>query len=220
MNECREYQIPFGLHSHLVGLDYLGDEFLRPYCPFNTQPFLNFLSFERDQRQGHFGFRYHCGECQQEGADDIPGWLTNHMAISSAVILDILVHLKKVEDSYPTPALRIGHGNAFGHWIRNDSAKDALAFTTPSHITIAAFQAIVKFHIPIEINVTSNDLLMNQEMSNFWKFKSRDFKNLQLIEKSATPGSNFPINHPILQPSPFGSPITITQVFIIRVRII
>jgi hypothetical protein len=174
MKECRESQIFLGLHSHLVGLDFLGDEFLRPYCPFNTQPFLSFLSFERNLRQGHFGFRYHCGECQEfEGADDIPGWLTNHMAVSSAVILDILVHLKKVEDNYPTPALRIGHGNAFGHWIRNDSATDALAFTTPSHIIIAAFQAIIKFHIPVEINVTSNDLLMNQEMNNFCLFKQK-----------------------------------------------
>ncbi len=56
---------PQGIHRLVVGLDYFSDEYEHPFCPYNLPEFLLFLESERHLRSGQFGFRYHCGECDE-----------------------------------------------------------------------------------------------------------------------------------------------------------
>lgn len=114
-------------------------------------------------RDGQFGFRYHCGEADQQVADN---YLKMHMGASSAVICAI-VESVKWDPTVDPPPLRIGHGIAFRHYLH------LLGDSDPHKITIQSIEALdhlqlyisrALWHlrekrIPIELNLTSNHYL-------------------------------------------------------------
>ena len=174
---------PLLLHNMCVGLDYVGDEWGQPHCPFALPKFTKFLKAERDRRGGRFGFRYHCGEIylplQDQGMSEQQ---LLHMAISSAVIVQILTAVGytpaehdlvknrgNVHRMPAPPPLRIGHGVGFGPYLRSiplptkanltwETRLDSLIKDPAEYIRRALFY-MRECEIPIEVNLTSNDYL-------------------------------------------------------------
>lgn len=149
------------LHEMCVGLDYFADEWKRPHCPFYLPEFLEFLNSERALREGHFGFRYHCGEVDEK---ETTTYLLAHMGASAAVINRIIEACKWDPVKDPAP-LRIGHGTAFRHWLpKLNGFKDGAVKTkqNAAHLENEVLKALFlmkKHRIPIEVNLTSNDYL-------------------------------------------------------------
>lgn len=144
------------LHTRCVGLDYLGDEWQYPHCPFALKEFLSFLASEREERHGAFGFRYHCGEADQSS----PDYQIAHMGASAAVILRILKKCPPEEGT--PPPLRIGHGILFRHFLY---LKETPGFNDESpkgqllNAIKEALASMRKFKVPVEVNLTSNHYL-------------------------------------------------------------
>lgn len=149
------------IHETCVGLDYCGDEWKRPFCPFNLPSFIEFLRSERELRSGQFGFRYHCGECDQHARTDV---FNAHMGITGKVIIDILSAFPNEDDSLPPP-LRIGHGIAFLHFLEDalDVTRASSDATVLHSWTVRALHLIQSRRIPVEINLTSNEFLLFAE---------------------------------------------------------
>jgi adenosine deaminase len=170
-------QVPKGLSVMLVGLDYFGDEFKHPYCSFTDKDFIDFLLIERKNRDGHFGFRYHCGECD-EPSDARTQTFLPHMAISSKAIIDIIKAVKEAEKEAvykAKPFLRIGHGIGFHHYLQ--SALDTRA-ADPNLILIHDALELMRdpdFPIFIEINLSSNEYLADQTVGAPFKLMKSYF---------------------------------------------
>jgi len=180
MNELRSNEaskVLKGPHRLLVGLDYLADEHYHPFCPFNLEEFIQFLRTERALRNGHFGFRYHCGECDEVKFTPL---LKAHMGASAKVIIDVVSEFKdemmaamKANSPVPPP-LRIGHGIAFRHYVEllagqvntirsgQVTANTFATWTDAQKLlswVLEAMELMRECFIPIEINFTSNELL-------------------------------------------------------------
>ena len=174
------------LHDACVGLDFFGDEWRYPHCPFGLPEFTNFLFDERRQRAGHFGFRIHGGElCHYDQHD----WaFVAHMGVVSCTITKILKayetylgttrHTKFEDVGIEVPPIRIGHGIGF------DCFLDRLATqVADNNSPLAKLEAEVPFalkmlldhHIPIEVNLTSNRLLQGTTQASNEQLFNPDF---------------------------------------------
>lgn len=154
--------------SLIVGLDYFGNEKARPYCPFAHTDFLDFLITMRKRRKSQFGFRYHCGEWDQNLS--VPSdRLLAHMTISSRVIRKVLEHVKSIEQRFnDIVPIRIGHGVAFRHWLKlrpfSSNEDQDFARRTELDEEIRATLCMMRdMAAPIEINLTSNQILVEFE---------------------------------------------------------
>ena len=174
---------PLLLHNMCVGLDYVGDEWAQPHCPFALPSFVEFLKTERQSRGDHFGFRYHCGEIYLPlgGNPAISEHRRLHMAISSAVIVRILTELgwttevlglkkNRKNGRLPPPPLRIGHGIGFGPFIKDIPLPDTPSpawktgnyqetLDNPELFIQRALFYMRECSVPIEVNLTSNNYL-------------------------------------------------------------
>ncbi|KAJ3308243.1 hypothetical protein HDV04_001512 [Boothiomyces sp. JEL0838] len=156
--------------DYVVGYDLVGDEYGVPFVPFVSNTFLQKVQdFAKDAKQnGSFGFRIHGGEnlfiprklqdedkeiINQSMKDFEDNLMMNNLekytlsgnnsskrfALHIALLLNALSKLSKLQ--YPT---RIGHGVAFGH-------ED-----------LDCFDFLSKRDIPLELNLTSNQVLLYQ----------------------------------------------------------
>lgn len=164
LKASRTQNAEHGIHRLVVGLDYFSDEYRRPYCPFGEPDFIDFLQEERRQRDGCFGFRYHCGECDQTTSES--PYLLAHVGASCKVIINVL---NAIADHQPPP-LRIGHGLALRHFTYllnyrdGSSVEQSLVSKTPPYLVLTswittALQMMWSHKTPIEVNLTSNDYL-------------------------------------------------------------
>ncbi len=153
---------PRGIHGLVVGLDYFSDEYEHPFCPYSLPEFLLFLESERHLRNGQFGFRYHCGECDESPL--VPSaYMIAHMGASCKVILDVYDHFKDLpRPPNAAPLLRIGHGLGFRHFmdmINTPHTGGGGNRETLNGWISSALQLMRRERIPIEVNLTSNDIL-------------------------------------------------------------
>ena len=156
--------------DYVVGYDLVGDEYGAPFVPFVSNSFLdNVQIFAKDaKKNGYFGFRIHGGEnlfiprnlqdCDKEiinrsmeDSDDevIVNNLKEYILSDSnsrkrfafhiGLLLNALSKLSQLK--YPT---RIGHGVVFGHEDLN------------------CYEFLSKLDIPLELNLTSNQVLLYQ----------------------------------------------------------
>eukprot|EP00007_Cunea_sp_BSH-02190019_P005306 CAMPEP_0174246192 /NCGR_PEP_ID=MMETSP0417-20130205/41949_1 /TAXON_ID=242541 /ORGANISM="Mayorella sp, Strain BSH-02190019" /LENGTH=1406 /DNA_ID=CAMNT_0015326045 /DNA_START=84 /DNA_END=4304 /DNA_ORIENTATION=+ len=133
----------------VVGLDYLADERDHPFCPFGLPRFIDFVNLCRQQFNGRFGVRYHCGEF---ALDRSKKEHFVHMQISARIITAILTGI----DGDATP-LRIGHGIAFLPF------RDCLTnpyCSKPEEDIKQALELMKNRGAPIEVNLRSNELLV------------------------------------------------------------
>ncbi|KAJ3268502.1 hypothetical protein HDV01_002705 [Terramyces sp. JEL0728] len=156
--------------DYVVGYDLVGDEYGAPFVPFVSNSFLESVQiFAKDAKMnGSFGFRIHGGENLfiprklQDGdkkiinrskkkpndkliIDNLKAYLqpdsnsSKRFALHIALLLNALSKLS--EYKYPT---RIGHGVAFGHEDLN------------------CYDFLSNRDIPLELNLTSNQVLLYQ----------------------------------------------------------
>lgn len=163
----------FSYHQLLVGLDLLGNEKEMPYCPFDHPDFLKFLVKERKARKGHFGFRYHCGEWDHNDPKPTKALLA-HMAISSGTISRVLAHVREKERGWRNGIcpLRIGHGVAFRHFMGahvdqlDENGNVVIRPEVELKLERKVLEALTlmrELAVPIEINLTSNHILVEFE---------------------------------------------------------
>lgn len=149
------------LMDRLVGLDYLGNEEDRPYCPFGLPEFCKYVMEVRKKHNGRFGLRYHCGEFF---FDPQKKQYQSHMAISAQII-------QRIIDSFDHQALplRIGHGVAFLHYIPMMHLED---LDKGRKCVVDALVSMKRARIPIEVNLRSNNvLLLWGDKINDWTLK-------------------------------------------------
>ena len=158
------------LHEMCVGLDYFGDEWLLPHCPFMHHQFIALLVQERQYRpNSDFGFRIHAGELNHFP----PGLMHVHMGIVSYTIWKILQRYEQtMHDERPgdkPPPIRIGHGRGFYSYMDSEEYK-----TEPKEPTYAnelqrmrsfidlALNKMLIWRIPIEVTPTGDDFLQGK----------------------------------------------------------
>ena len=134
----------------MVGFDYMSDERNHSLCPFGLPVFLSFVDDCRAKYNGCFGVRYHCGEFfpNYDSTDHLV-----HMAVSSRTI-NLVLDNKRIR-GMDNP-LRIGHGVAF-QFFPDGAALDPLRGEIQK-----ALNEMRRRHIPVEINLRSNEYLVSQ----------------------------------------------------------
>jgi len=171
--KCSTTGVPT-LHQKCVGLDYFGDEHEFPHCSFALKKFTDFLFYERDERDGHFGFRIHAGELCQYHND----WAFKlHMGVVSINIITILTAYKAHCNGQPqssrggkVPLIRIGHGIGFDMFLDEgpvplvDDGTYTHGQLLASKIPLA-LQMMKENKIPIEVCLTSNSVLQATEQA-------------------------------------------------------
>jgi len=139
-----KFQLPSKM---IVGFDYCGEETKMSFCPFNHEPFINFLNERR--RLGSFGFRIHGCELLPKNNEEF------HIAAFCKTISDII---NKVDKSNESSFLRIGHGIELANKINLSKSKTE-NLSGIHKIIKEAMGLIQKHDIGIEICPSSNEYL-------------------------------------------------------------
>lgn len=137
----------------LVGLDYFGDEHLRPFCPFYCAPFVDLLRAERSARRGMFGFRIHCGEWTVANPTALSDVQRAHLVAISSVVVKFFTAWNGGDAFGDRPVLRIGHGLAFQYAFTDSICRD-------DAIVTRAIDLLRHNAVALEVNMTSNETLL------------------------------------------------------------
>jgi hypothetical protein len=136
----------------IVGFDLFGEELGYPYCPFITQPFLNFIR-SATIHNPRFGVRIHCAETIPLIDSYLPGFalFCNHLFISFIIIKYLIENNIRV---------RIGHGVVFATVMASQYGDDIHRKSAVKLKYIQDQRHVFKKTV-FELNLTSNFYLLH-----------------------------------------------------------